>query len=163
IWRTGRHRREVSEVPRPLRTPFAVAHAPGGTDDRVGHSPAPLPPVFPPLRHSLQPHQSPERAAVPCTCRESGHLMPPLHDSLHAKIDEQMDRALHLARLLPEGSAGWAPEMPGGLTVSALLGHLLDCAAGFCAALYAAEPRKLAHFQELRGMPVNSPVAADEF
>jgi len=31
-----------------------------------------------------------------------------------------------------------------------LLGHLVECLAGFCAVLYAAEPRRLAHFDAMR-------------
>src|SRR5581483_395175 len=75
----------------------------------------------------------------------------------------QMERAQHLARLIPEGRIDWMPPIEGAWTVGALLGHLLDCAAGFCAALHAAEPQTLAHFLKLREMPVNSPVGPDEF
>jgi hypothetical protein len=35
--------------------------------------------------------------------------------------------------------------------------------AGFCAALYAAEPQRLAHFQQLRELPVNLSVSPREF
>jgi DinB superfamily len=83
--------------------------------------------------------------------------------AFHAKIDEQMERAAHLAALLPDDVLQRACEASGGWTAGDLLGHLLDCMAGFCAALYAAEPEKLAHFQQLRELPVNRSVSPKEF
>jgi len=41
------------------------------------------------------------------------------------------------------------------LRVGDLLGHLLDCVAGFCALLYSVNKSRLSHFERLRGMPVN--------
>jgi hypothetical protein len=41
------------------------------------------------------------------------------------------------------------------LRVGDLLGHLLDCMAGFCALLYSINSDRLSHFAELRGRPVN--------
>src|SRR3984957_421420 len=76
--------------------------------------------------------------------------------SLLLKIREQIDRTVHLINLLPADRPDRTPvEMP--------LGHLLDCLAGFCAVLAAMEPVRLAHFSELRNLPVNhacSPVDA---
>jgi hypothetical protein len=43
----------------------------------------------------------------------------------------------------------------GLLRVGDLLGHLLDCAAGFCALLYSINKGRLSHFEKLRGLPVN--------
>jgi hypothetical protein len=43
-----------------------------------------------------------------------------------------------------------------------LLGHLLDCAAGFCAVLAAADPQRLTHFAQLRDLPVNRPCSPTE-
>lgn len=43
-----------------------------------------------------------------------------------------------------------------------LLGHLLDCVAGFCAVLYAAYPEPLAHFAGLRHLAVNGVCGPDE-
>jgi uncharacterized damage-inducible protein DinB len=54
-------------------------------------------------------------------------------------------------------------EAPDGWSVSDLLGHLLDCMAGFCAALYAAEPQDLAHFHQLRELPVNLSTSPRDF
>jgi len=41
------------------------------------------------------------------------------------------------------------------MRVCDLLGHLLDCLAGFCATLYAIDRKRLAHFEQLRNLPVN--------
>jgi hypothetical protein len=86
-----------------------------------------------------------------------------LGGSLLAKIDEQIERAAHLAGLLPEDRLDRPLDAPGGWTAGDLLGHLLDCMAGFCAALYAAEPQRLAHFQQLRELPVNLRISPGEF
>src|SRR5580693_4083571 len=83
--------------------------------------------------------------------------------SLLAKIDEQIERAAHLAGLLPEDRLERPLDAPGSWTAGDLLGHLLDCTAGFCAALYAAEPQRLAHFQQLRELPVNLSISPREF
>ena len=73
---------------------------------------------------------------------------------LLAKIDEQVERAAHLTSFVPPEMVEWRP-LPGGLRFCDLLGHLLDCLAGFCAALYAIHPELLAHFARLRQKPVN--------
>ena len=86
-----------------------------------------------------------------------------LCESFLAKIDEQIERAAHLSGLLPEDRLESPLDAPDGWTAGDLLGHLLDCAAGFCAALHAAEPQKLAHFQQLRELPVNLPIGPREF
>ena len=83
--------------------------------------------------------------------------------SLLAKIDEQLERAAHLAGLLPEDRLESPLDAIGGWSAGDLLGHLLDCMAGFCAALYAAEPQKLAYFQRLRELPVNLSISPSEF
>jgi hypothetical protein len=67
--------------------------------------------------------------------------------SLLLKIQEQIDRTVHLIHLLPEPP----------ISIQLLLGHLLDCLAGFCAVLAAVEPLRLAHFSQLRSLPVNHP------
>src|SRR5437016_5409684 len=86
--------------------------------------------------------------------------------ALRDKIDEQIERTCHLMGLLPGPPAGapaveldWTPPTwtagPAGWTVGELLGHLLECMAGFCAVLAAAEPQRLAHFSKLRELRVN--------
>ena len=79
----------------------------------------------------------------------------PLCALLLAKIHEQMERTGHLIHRLPSDRLDWAPAIRGAWPAGVLLGHLLDCAAGFCAVLEAAEPERLAHFAGLRYLPVN--------
>jgi len=71
-----------------------------------------------------------------------------------AKIVEQLERADRLSALVPDGASHWRP-LPDVFPLCDLLGHLLECAAGFCAALYAACPDRLAHFARLRELEVN--------
>jgi hypothetical protein len=75
--------------------------------------------------------------------------------ALRAKIHEQIERTSHLIQLVPADRLHWRPAIPGAWPVEELLGHLLDCLAGFCAVLGAVEPERLAHFAELRKLPVN--------
>ena len=75
--------------------------------------------------------------------------------ALLEKIEEQIERSLHLIDRMPEIPAEWVPAIPGARPVGWLLGHLLDCLAGFCAVLQAAEPAGLGHFSNLRALPVN--------
>src|SRR6202035_5090318 len=82
--------------------------------------------------------------------------------SLLAKIHEQIDGTGHLVRLVPPECLDWPPAIPGAWPVGVLLGHLLDCMAGFCAVLTAFEPQRLAHFVSLRELPVNYCCAPDE-
>jgi len=79
----------------------------------------------------------------------------PLCASILAKIREQMERTDHLVRLVPPDQLDWTPPIPGAWPAGVLLGHLLECLAGFCAVLGAAEPERLAHFTKLRNLPVN--------
>jgi hypothetical protein len=74
--------------------------------------------------------------------------------SLFEKIDEQVERTMHLIGVLPEECMEKA-AVEGQWPAARLLGHLLDCMAGFCAALAAASPDRLAHFASLRTEPVN--------
>ena len=82
--------------------------------------------------------------------------------ALLAKIDEQIERTDHLAAQVPEGAVDWTPPTPRDFSVGVLLGHLLECLAGFCAVLYAARPQALGHFQDLRRLPVNHRCAPPE-
>jgi hypothetical protein len=74
--------------------------------------------------------------------------------SLVAKIDEQIERTVHLIGLLPPECVETVTPM-SCWRASELMGHLLDCMAGFCAVLAAAAPEKLAQFEHLRMLPVN--------
>ena len=83
------------------------------------------------------------------------------------KLREQVERASHLLDLVPPDRIGWRPELPaaGGqppLALGDVLGHLLECLAGFCATLYAVHPDRLAHFTRLRERPVNHRCGVDE-
>jgi DinB family protein len=82
--------------------------------------------------------------------------------SLLAKIDEQFERTCHLIDLVPAGRIDWAPAIPNSWPSGLLLGHFLDCAAGFCAVLAAFEPQDLAHFAALRELPVNQSCSPTE-
>ena len=82
--------------------------------------------------------------------------------ALLSKIGEQMDRTEHLIGLLPEDRLEWKPEIPGSWTASVLMGHLLECLAGFCAVLYTADRERLGHFARLRELPVNHACGCQE-
>jgi hypothetical protein len=82
---------------------------------------------------------------------------------LLAKIREQVERASHLASLVPEGSLDWRPPaLPAAFSLGVLLGHLLECLAGVCAVLHRLHPEGLAHFHELRARPVNHRCSPEE-
>lgn len=80
---------------------------------------------------------------------------------LFDKLREQIDRTLHLLDLTPADKIGWRPA-ENTLRLGELLGHLLECLAGFCATLHALEPDKLAHFERLREQPVNHSCGIEE-
>jgi DinB superfamily len=85
----------------------------------------------------------------------------PLTACLRNKIMEGVERTDHLIQLVPPDQMNWRPSQHrAGLTPPAadlghLLGHLLDCVGGICAALVAAFPNELATFSRLRLLPVN--------
>ena len=78
----------------------------------------------------------------------------PLASSFLSNLEEQIERAEHLIALIPGDKLEWKPQAES-LRVCDLLGHLLECLAGFCATLYAVDPERLSHFDRLRGLPVN--------
>ena len=86
--------------------------------------------------------------------------------SLLEKIREQIERTSHLIGLVPAAQLDWTPPMaegrPGAWTMGELLGHLLECMAGFCAVLAAADPQRLENFRKLRELPVNHWCLPDE-
>jgi hypothetical protein len=82
--------------------------------------------------------------------------------SLLLKIQEQIDRTVHLIELLPVDRLKGNSGIPGEWPIEMLLGHVLDCLAGFCAVLAATEPERLANFSELRSLPVNHACPPDE-
>jgi hypothetical protein len=71
-----------------------------------------------------------------------------------SKLEEQIERTQHLISLIPPDKLEWQPQS-NALRVCDLLGHLLECLAGFCATVYAVNPDRLARFTLLRELPVN--------
>lgn len=84
-----------------------------------------------------------------------------LSQSLWLKLRQQIQLTQRLMKLLPTDKLQWQP-LPGAFRVGDLLGHLLECLAGFCAALYALRPDELAHFAALRTLSVNHYCEIDE-
>jgi hypothetical protein len=91
----------------------------------------------------------------------------PLVNSLAEKVMETIERTEHLVLLVPPNLLEWRPELPSSLPEPSdfrhVLGHLLECLSGFCAAFYRAFPAELADFPELRAIALGesgSPVEA---
>jgi hypothetical protein len=84
-----------------------------------------------------------------------------LSQALWRKLEEQIELAQRLIKRIPADKLSWQP-LPSAFRVDELLGHLLECLAGFCAALYALRPHELAHFAALRQLPVNHSCTIDE-
>jgi len=80
-------------------------------------------------------------------------------DSIEQKVLETIGRTAHLVRLAPAEDLAWHPISPepgiAPIDLGHLLGHLLDCMAGFCAVFYAAFPERLHDFEALRSLTVN--------
>lgn len=80
---------------------------------------------------------------------------------LRNKILEGIERTDHLIQLVPLDQLDWRPSQhlpsatPPAVDIGHLLGHLLDCVGGICAAMVAAFPHDLATFSRLRSLPVN--------
>jgi hypothetical protein len=80
----------------------------------------------------------------------------PIGQAIWLKLREQIERIEHLTGLVPADKLSWDPKLPNSATdLGHLLGHLLDCLAGFCAVFYAAFPESCAGLYELRELPVN--------
>jgi hypothetical protein len=73
---------------------------------------------------------------------------------IREKVQGQIKTTEALISRVPPGRTIWQPEMPDSvgavLRVDELLGHLLECAAGFCAVFQKAHPDELTHFAMLR-------------
>jgi hypothetical protein len=89
-----------------------------------------------------------------------------LTSSLTEKVMETIERTEHLVSLVPAHLLDWRPDLPLNVAEASdlghLQGHLLDCLAGFCAALYRAFPVQLADFQQLRSLTVNESGSSEE-
>jgi len=78
-----------------------------------------------------------------------------------SKLEEQIERTLHLITLIPPDKLEWSPRADA-LRVCDLLGHLLECLAGSCATLYSMNSERLSHFERLRELPVNHCCGVEE-
>lgn len=79
------------------------------------------------------------------------------------KVREQIERTQHLVSLVPREKLSWRPSFPGPpFSLGVLLGHILECLAGFCAVLHSVNPDRLAHSLDLRGLPVNHSCDVEE-
>jgi hypothetical protein len=84
-------------------------------------------------------------------------------NAIWIKVEEQIERTEHLIRLIPPDCIEWSPQGPCSFSdFGHLLGHLLDCMAGFCAVFNAAFPGQFAGILELRSLPVNHSCKSDE-
>src|SRR5579864_798959 len=79
--------------------------------------------------------------------------------SLEGKVLQTIQLTDHLISIVPTDKLDWNPQLSPlqrpPVPIGHLLGHLLDCAAGFCAVFQAAYSSQLADFALLRAMPVN--------
>jgi len=92
------------------------------------------------------------------TCFPVGVTVPDnsIVGSIRLKVREQIEKTKHLILLIPPDRIEWNPQWPcGSFDIGHLLGHLLECLAGFCAVFHAAFPQQLKGVLELRSLPVN--------
>lgn len=80
-------------------------------------------------------------------------------ESLEEKVLELIERTDHLVALVSADSLHWAPTTvspsTSAINVGQLLGHLLDCVAGFCACFQSVFPQELRRFEGIRQVAVN--------
>src|SRR5215472_4604 len=78
---------------------------------------------------------------------------------LAAETNQNIEKTAQLISLLRPGQLSHQPPVPPGcipvISLGHLLGHLLDCMAGFCAAFYVAVTKRLTAVQNLRKGQVN--------
>ncbi len=107
-------------------------------------------------------------SAEPCRSNElSSRRIDKLTELILAKLDEQIKILTAIVKQVPAGRSSWTPELPLASfperrSLGAVLGHLLQCLAGFVAVLYAAHPEHLDHFLKLKERPVNHTCEPDE-
>jgi hypothetical protein len=82
-----------------------------------------------------------------------------LTELVKQKVLESIERTEHLVSLVPSAHLAWSPQFSAGtapaLDLAHILGHLLDCLAGFCAVFATACPAQTADLQPLRTVSVN--------
>jgi hypothetical protein len=84
-------------------------------------------------------------------------------ESIRLKVREQIEKTEHLIQLIPPDRNDWSPQWESGSSdIGHLLGHLLDCLAGFCAVFHATFPEQLEGVLKLRSLPVNHFCEPDE-
>lgn len=77
-------------------------------------------------------------------------------ESIQLKLQEQIDKTEHLIRLIPPANLHWhPPTSSAAMDFGHLLGHILECLAGFCAVFNAAFPDRVTGIELLRSLPVN--------
>lgn len=83
--------------------------------------------------------------------------------AIRLKVREQIAKTEHLIGQLPPDRLEWTPTLPSpSFDAGHLLGHLLECLAGFCAVFYAAFPQQLGELLELKSLPVNQACLPEE-
>lgn len=82
-----------------------------------------------------------------------------LAEALFVKICESTERTAHLVSLVPDENLHWRPNADADerplMELGELLGHLLDCAAGFCACFAKAFPGRWPAMEKLEALSVN--------
>jgi hypothetical protein len=107
-------------------------------------------------------YDSPGRLTLPAALRYNKGMVQPLCSALLEKIREEIERSTHLLELLPPVPLEWTPPIPDARPVGWLIGHMLECLAGFCAVLYAVRREELARFERLKSLPVNHLCGTEE-
>ena len=84
----------------------------------------------------------------------------PLTAIILAKIDEQIRLLEGMVERVPPDRTSWTPALPPAgfptpRTLGEVLGHLLQCLAGFLAVLHAARPDELGALLEMQDRRVN--------
>jgi uncharacterized damage-inducible protein DinB len=85
-------------------------------------------------------------------------------EAVQAKVFETIERTRHLVLLVPRDRLTWRPDLPAGtpsMDLGHVLGHLLDCLAGFCAVFQRAFADQFAELESLRRF-VNQSCAPEE-
>lgn len=75
--------------------------------------------------------------------------------SLAERVDDQLDRLIHLAEIIPEGWQAKVPPLPietfpDQRTLGELLVHLTESLDGLCGTLYNVDPTRFVRLLELR-------------
>ncbi len=86
--------------------------------------------------------------------------------SFHEKIRAHIRGLRQLLDHVPGEHLAWQPEPRGDgrpfVRLDELLGHHLECLAGFCAVLQRARPERLSHFSLLEKRPRNHRCSLEE-